>query len=55
MNEKVLLMEGLIDILCDMSHLQTNEVAKWMLDNNIRSLDDFIKEVYHMAGIEYNQ
>lgn len=51
MKEKIMLMEGLIDESCHRLHLSFNQVAQMLLDNDIHSLNEFIKAVYVMAGV----
>jgi len=51
MTKEAMLMEGLIEVLCDITSMTSNEVAQMLLDYDIHSLEEFLRDVYNMAGV----
>lgn len=45
LSEKIQMMEGLLDLLADLFNMTTTQVAKLLMSEDIRSWDDFAREV----------
>ena len=44
-SEKIQMMEGLLDLLARLFNMTTTQVAKLLMSEDIRSWDDFAREV----------
>jgi len=45
LSEKIQMMEGLLDLLAGLFNMTTTQVAKLLMSEDIRSWDDFAREV----------